>query len=245
MYAQLLFLSLLSTVLLLQALERRKSHWWAFYTLAVTAGMCTHVCMVLGVMVQLLWVLLCHRQHLLAYGASSAAAVLLCLPLAAWWMGFFFRRVDIASVNIGVAFEERLGFVALPYTLFAYGAGFSLGPSVAELHENRSLSFLLQFLPIIVAIGVIFGTLLIIGIVVLHKRFGVTSLLLCVLGLGVPFGGVAMLSVLTRFPANARYPIVAFPYFCILIGTALAFICRKNIGGCAISRGLLAYDCDP
>jgi uncharacterized membrane protein len=228
MYAQLLFLSLLSTVLLLRALERRKLHWWAFYTLAVTAGMYTHVCMALGIMAQLLWVLLCQRQRLLAFATSSAAAVLLCLPLAPWWTGFFFHRVGIASVSTDVILEERLGFMALPYTLFAYGAGYSLGPSVVELHDNRSLGFLLGFLPSILAVGIVFGTLLVIGIVVSHKRFGVTSLLLCLLGLGVPFAGVAVISLLTRFPANARYPMVAFPYFCILIGTALASLWRKN-----------------
>lgn len=236
MYAQLLFLSLLSTLLLLQALERRKLYWWALYTLVVTAGMYTQVCMALGVLAQLLWVLLCHRQRLLSYGASSAAAVLLCLPLAAQWMGFFFRRTGMASMStgaalsIGAAFGERLGFswAALPYTLFAYGTGFSLGPSVEELHTNRSLGFLVQFLPIILAVGVLFGTLLVIGIVVLHKRFDATSRLLWGLGLGVPLGGVAVLSLLTRFPGNVRYTIVAFPYFCLLVGTALAFIWRKN-----------------
>jgi uncharacterized membrane protein len=230
MYAQLLFLSLLSTVLLLQALERQKLYWWALYTLVVTAGIYTHVCMAFGVMAHLMWVLLYHRQCLLSYGASSAAAVLLCLPLAAPWMSFFFRRVSIASVSTGAVVGERLGFswAALPYTLFVYGAGFSLGPSVAEPHEQRSLSFLLQFLPSILVVGILFGTLLAIGIVVLHKRFGAASLVLCLLGFGVPLGGVTILSLLTRFPPNARYTIVAFPYFCMFIGTAVAYVCRKH-----------------
>jgi uncharacterized membrane protein len=231
MYAQLLFLSLLSTVLLMRALERGKLHLWAFYTLIITAGVYTHVLMVLGAMAQLLWVRLYHRQHLLAYGTSSAAAVLLCLPLAGRWMGIFFHLAGRASVSTSAEFVERLGFPwpALLYTFFVYGAGFSLGPSVAELHENKSLEFILQFLPSILAVGVIFGTFLVIGLLVLYKRCGTQSRSLCLLGLGVPLGGVAALSLMTAFAFNVRYTIVAFPYFCILIGMALASIGRRNI----------------
>jgi uncharacterized membrane protein len=230
MYAQLLFLFLLSSVLLFHALERAKWPWWGGYVLSVTAGMYTQVLMALGVMAQLLWVLVCHRRQLLSYCASGVAAVLLCLPLASPWVHFFLHRVSTASTHAGASLGDRPGFSwqALPYTFFVYGAGFSLGPSVAELHAERSLGFLLHFLPSIVAVGVIFVALLGIGFWAVKKQWGTKSLCLCLFGLMVPLGGVMLLSLMTEFTPNVRYTIVALPYFCILVGTALAFLWHKH-----------------
>jgi 4-amino-4-deoxy-L-arabinose transferase-like glycosyltransferase len=231
MYAQLLFLSLLSTVLLLQVLTRGKLYWWGAYILVVTAGMYTHVFMALGVMAQFFWLLLWHRRHLLSYSVSVVAVVLLCLPMLAPWVEFFFRRVNnTISVTPETAFRRRLGFswMGVPYTFFVYGAGYSLGPSVADLHDERSLGFLLQFFPIILTVSVVFGLLLIIGLLVVSRYYGMKSLSLCLLGLGGPVVGVTILSMLTRFTFNARYTMVAFPYFCIFVGTALAWSYRKN-----------------
>jgi uncharacterized membrane protein len=237
MYTQLLFLSLLSTQCLLQALEHKKLHWWGWYMLAVGAGMYTHILMGLGVMAQALWVLLYHRRHLLAYCISGIVVIVLCWPLVLQRGGSFLRRVErtftaVERTHTGTQapYGKREGFVwaALPYTFFVYGAGLSLGPSVAELHEEKSVEFLVQFLPDIVLVGVIFGALLVTGLVTFPRHAGAKSLVLCLLGLGVPVAGVSALSLMTRFVFNVRYSIVAFPYFCILVGVALAFLWRKN-----------------
>ena len=215
MYAQLLFLSLLSAVILFQALEHKKWLWWAGYTLVITAGMYTHVLMMLGILAHSLWVLLYHRRHLTAYTVSGAVAVLLCLPFAAPWMSGFLHRVTMPSVTALSAVGARLGFTwaAVPYIFFVYSAGFSLGPSVAELHEDCSIGFLLQFVPILLAVGVVFGILLVTGIFGVQKRFGSRSLVLCLLGLGVPLGGVALLSFLTQFTIQCAVHYCGIPVF--------------------------------
>ena len=230
MYAQLLFLSLLSTYCLLRALEKDKSHWWGAYILAVVAGMYTHVFMGLAVSAQGLWILLCHRRRLWAYCILGGVVTILCLPLVFQWGGLFFTSAEKTLAGVEVPFEKRGGFswLALPYTFFVYSAGFSLGPSVAELHEERSVQYLVQFLPIIVLVGSIYGVLLVLGVVALRRQIGTESLALCLLGLVAPLLGVTILSLMTRFPFNPRYTIVAFPYFCLLAGGALAFLWQKN-----------------
>jgi 4-amino-4-deoxy-L-arabinose transferase-like glycosyltransferase len=230
MYAQLLFFSLLSTLFLVQALEQEKWQWWGGYVLAVTAGMYSQVLMALGVLTQGLWVLLAYRRHLRAYCTSGVAVGFLTLPLILPWLGFFVRRVHAAELETAAEVGGRLGFswMALPYTFFAYSAGYSLGPSVADLHEERSVAFLLHSLPSIAAVGLLFGTLLIIGVWAVYKQCSRKALLLCLLGLGVPLGGLLVLSLLTRFTFNARYTIVALPYFYLLIGAALAFLWQRQ-----------------
>jgi uncharacterized membrane protein len=226
MYAQLLFLSLLSTYCLLRAFAGSR-HWWGWYILAVSAGMYTHVFMGLGVLVHCCWVVLYYRRRILAYCLSGMVVVALCLPLVLQWGEFFFSTVkNIQRPTEGpgkIAFEKRGGFTwaALPYTFFVYGAGFSLGPSVAELHEERSVVALRPFLPVIVLVGMIFGGGLVIGLLTFPAA---RPLVLCLLGLVVPLLGVSSLSLMTHFVFNVRYTIVAFPYFCFVLGAALAFL---------------------
>jgi uncharacterized membrane protein len=230
MYAQLLFFSLLSTLCLLRALEQEKWQWWGGYVLAVTAGMYSQILMALGVLAQGLWVLLAHRRHLRAYCTSGVVIGLLTLPLIFPWMSFFMRRVNAAKVQTVAEVGDRLGFswMAVPYTFFAYSIGYSLGPGVADLHEQRGMAFLSEFLPSIAAVGLLFGTLLVIGVWAVYKQCSRKVLLLCLLGLAVPLAGLCVLSLLTRFTFNARYTIVALPYFSLLLGAALALLWQRQ-----------------
>jgi mannosyltransferase len=241
MYAQLLFLSLLSTYCLTQALEKEKAYWWGGYILAVFAGMYTHVFMGLAVSAQCLWVFFYHRRHLSAYCISGVIVTVLCLPLIFQWGGFLLWSAENTLTGGEVPFEKRGGFswFALPYTFFVYGAGFSLGPSVAELHEERSVQYLLQFFPVIILVGITYGVLLVLGIVSLGRQISARILGLCLLGLGMPLATVTILSVLTRFAFNPRYTIVAFPYFCLLVGVALAFLWQKKRWAGIVAVGVI------
>jgi hypothetical protein len=198
--------------------------------------------MAASVLAQGLWVLLVHRHHRRAYCSSGILIAFLHLPLIMPWVRIFVRHVSPNAVKTAVEVGERLGFswLALPYTFFAYSAGFSLGPSVAELHEERGITFLLQFLPSIAVVGTLYGALLIIGIRAVYKQFSPQSVLLCLLGLGIPFTVLIVLSLLTRFTFNARYTIVAFPYFCLFVGAALAFLWyRRSLLGAVTSLMLI------
>src|SRR5215471_5182493 len=83
MYAQLVFLSLLSTLCLCNALERTHKTWWVLYTLTVTAGMYTHLFMAFSVIAQGVWTARDYRDHLLSY-SICVVAVSMCfvVPLS-------------------------------------------------------------------------------------------------------------------------------------------------------------------
>jgi mannosyltransferase len=215
MYAQLIFLSLLSTIFLLNALEYAHTKWWVWYTLTVTAGMYTHIFMALSIIAQGLWIVLYYREHLLSYSISMAAvSTLFFVPLGPFLLEGFktFRQ---PSGGAGFSWGS------LPYTFFAYAAGFSLGPNTLELHEDRSLSFIVQFLPSMLAVGTIFGTLFISGILSSYKYVAIKYRTLCLLSFCIPLLGTLIFSLGPRFTFNVRYTVVAFPYFCIFIGIAL------------------------
>ena len=228
MYAQLLFFFLLSSIMLLQALERGRWQWWVFYALAVAAGMFTHVMMAFGVLANVLWLLLFHRRQLFPLIASGALVALLFLP----WV--YSSRAVKGFINNPVpmivpgSVQSGFSLAVLPYTFYTFATGFSLGPTVAELHENRSLGFILQFLPLLLAVGIIFGSLLLIGTWALYRRYGIKCLVFCLLGLIAPVGGAVLFSLMPRGLFNVRYTILAVPYFCVFVGGALAFASRKS-----------------
>jgi uncharacterized membrane protein len=244
MYSQLLFFSLLSSMLLLQAVRHKRAGWWLCYTLAGAAGMYTHVFMGLVLIAHCFWILGYDRRHVLTIVASGVVIAVLFLPWAVYlpFVGNFARSLNKAGLVIAPATAGRAGFTlaALPYTFFTYSAGFSLGPTVAELHGNRSAEFIVRFWPSLLAVISIFGTLCGLGLFAIYKRFGSQQLIFLVLALSVPLAGAVAYSLTPRGTFNVRYTVVAFPYFCILVGTGLVYLCSiKKIAGTAAVLGVI------
>ena len=232
MYSQLLFLSLVSSVLLLQALRRGEMSWWIYYVLVNAAGMYTHIFMALALAAQFLWVALYYRRHLLPIIVGGFAVALLFLPwvLLLPWVSGFVHNVNAHGLVPGLASDGRARFswAAVPYTLFVYTGGFSLGPSVAELHADKSLRFMLSFLPSITVVMSVSVVLLGVGIWAIYKCSAARAAMFCLLGLFVPLLGTALYSLTPHAGFNVRYTVTAFPYFCLLVGTAVASLARAN-----------------
>jgi uncharacterized membrane protein len=249
MYAEVVFFSLLSSVVLLYALKRNEVRWWILYVLVGAAGMFTQIFMVLVLLAQFVWVLVFHRKSTLRHAASGVMVFVLFLPwvLLLPWVQRFFQRVSVYGLGAGAPVGSRAVFRAgfslesIPYTFFAYSSGFSLGPTVAELHENRSLGFILQFGTEILSVAVVFGALLLLGLTGLYKMFGARTTVFCLLGLCLPVLGALLYALAPRATYNVRYGIVAFPYYCILLGTGLTLAFKKSrLAGVAFSLGVLA-----
>jgi uncharacterized membrane protein len=251
MYSQVLFFSLVSSVVLFRALKQNEVKWWALYVVVSTAGMYTQIFMVLALSAQFLWVLFCHRERLVAHVISGVLIFVLFLPWIIFlpWVQRFFQSLTepamtpeaAASVSSRAAFRAGFSWESIPYTLFAFSAGFSLGPTVAELHENRSFGFLLQFAPEILAVSVVFGTLFLLGVFSLYRLFGPKVTTLSLLGFSVPFLGSLLYALAPRATYNVRYSIVAFPYFCLIIGAGLTYVfLNYRRAGVILSLGLLA-----
>src|SRR5262249_20035927 len=200
----------------------------------------TQVFMVLALSPQFVWLFCYFRRHLLLIVAGGFAVALLFLPwvLLLPWVTHFVHNVNGDGLVVGLASDGRTRFSwpAVPYTLFVYAAGFSLGPSVAELHADKSVHFILTFLPSITVVMSVSVVLLGIGIWAVNKCFGARAAVFCLLGLFIPLLGTALYSLTPRGGFNVRYTVTAFPYFCVLVGTALAFLIRasKMFGAVAI-----------
>jgi uncharacterized membrane protein len=249
MYSQLLFFSLISSVLLMQALNKRRVHGWVCYVAVSALGMYTHVFMLLILLAQFLWVILHHRGRLVAHTLSGFMVFVLFLPWILFlpWVQSFFLNVGrhalgaAESAPLRSSFRPGFSWEGVPYTFFTYSSGFSVGPTIAELHENRNLEFVMQFAPTILLVGIIFGTLLVVGLFALYKLHGGRPTTLCLLALFIPILGTLLYSLAPRAHYNVRYTIVAYPYFCLLCGAGVVFAFHKyRVVGAGLAVGLMA-----
>ena len=218
-YAQLLFFGLLSTHLLFIAIERRRIIWWVGYGLSMFAGLASQVFMGFMLMAHFLWVMIYHRQRLTAYTAAAAGAMIPFIGLIPFYIRSY--RVSIGSMG-------RPGFslTELGYTFFIYAGGFSIGPNIADLHADRSIRMLEPFWSSIAIVALVFGGLLLFGLIFLSKKNESQWLALCLLGLCIPIAGAALYALGIRY--NVRYTITAVPFFCIIAGCGLAHLFQKH-----------------
>jgi len=230
MYSQLLLLSLISSHALCLALDRNTIVWWGIYIISIIAGAFTHIFMGLTVISHLAWIIVYHRDKLLRLCTSLLLVLVVCLPLIFQWAPRLFTHAERSADAPGAIVDrpkKSFSWMAIPYTLYVYSAGLTLGPSVAELHANRSLRHLTRHAPSITIVSLVFGALFGSGLAIL-RIINRESFWLCVFGFAIPLSSVAFLSFLTGFPFNPRYAIVALPYFALAVGVAIAYLLQNN-----------------
>lgn len=244
MYAPLLFIALLSTLVFLRAAEARRWYWWVLYAGTLAAGLYLHVFIVLQILVHGLWLLVAYRHAWLAFCGTGVVTAALAFPVVSPWGAYVLRRVSPGLVEgVAVASGKRMvvGWEGVFYALYAYGAGFSLGPSLEELHISRSGAALLPYWPIIAAVGLVYGGLLCVGLFSLPKRHSWRLTWQCLIAFAAPILGAVLMTAVSSFSFNVRYTIIVFPYFCLLLGVAVVCLGRQRIWLGAVA--LLAVVC--
>jgi 4-amino-4-deoxy-L-arabinose transferase-like glycosyltransferase len=209
-YALFLFLSLLSLLLLQRLIEdptnRRRQAGFVSSTAAT---------------------FYCHTLAL-PFIAFLAVYGLLATPRAAWrrWVLPFaiiavllipavYRLIDFAPTASADA-NRTLGVAFVPYAFWAFASGYSIGPTLTELHLPSRMATALHFAPVILPIALLFAVLSILGAVVVWRRSREVFYTLA-LWLLFPLGFALAGTLVTRHPFNVRYIVLALPVFLIAV----------------------------
>ena len=136
--------------------------------------------------------------------------------------------IDLKQLSRGAAGARPFSPAILPYTFFAFSAGFSQGPSVHDLHLSRSFATLKPYLGVVASLGVLFGVLFVTGLLAIRRQPDVAKLL--ILWMVVPLCGVfAMAFFLTNLGFNVRYVAMVLPAYLLIVALGITWFRRLAV----------------
>jgi len=107
----------------------------------------------------------------------------------------------------------------VPYAFYTFSVGFSLGPSLRELHHDASVgSVVRHWWPLLVWVAGLFGGLFIVGLVHLKRK---RVLFAALLYLAVPLACTLLLNWQNAKAFNARYILTSLPVFLCVIAAGV------------------------
>jgi mannosyltransferase len=231
-YAVVAAFVVLSTLVLLTALEERRLRWWALYALAAAAAVYTHYIAALSLVPQAAWALWTHRDSIREQLVSGGLAALAFLP----WVPSF-----IVQLRHSADEARRINELA-PLT-FSNVVDFAVEPLVSR--PWTPLSDLPGRVPLAV-LGALLAGLLIAFLVevrkgtkVLKPKLAAPRALVVLLALA-PLIGLVLYSLRpnTSFLLS-RNLAAAAPYALLLLGSFLTYP-RARLGAAAVSVAVLA-----
>jgi uncharacterized membrane protein len=228
MYALHWMLTLISLIYFTNALEKPSRKNLAGYVISTVACLYTHPFAGFLILMQGSYILVFfrkYRAHYLKWVAAFSATIGLFLP----WIVFTLTHW---TSTVGPYYPRELSLPAFFYTLYSYSAGYSIGPSLRELHFKQSLAAIKPYLNIILPLMTVYGTLFVFGMWAVRKeRHKIVFVLLLLI---VPIISMFILStVMTIFWYNVRYTAIASFAFLIFIAKGiewLSYLSPKKLG---------------
>lgn len=179
--------------------------------------------------------------------ARAAAVLVLVVVLTSPWIYRVTTFVDFGRLATPVRpgqldTDERLRgettfrLESVPYAAFAYSVGFTLGPSLRELHDGASMTRVFErHGAVVVWVAVLFGSLLLLGVVCgarAHGRWAIVEPLLYIV---VPLIATLALNWQNAKAFNVRYVLVGLPMYLALVAIGITSLRR----GVALAAGVL------
>jgi hypothetical protein len=130
--------------------------------------------------------------------------------------------------TVKIGFVRPSSIMDTAYGFYSLSVGYSVGPSVADLHNDTGMKAAKPHLGVIALTGIVFGLLAILGI--LHARrsnsWGMWFLLAMML---VPAGLAGLASLIPGIPMNPRYMMVSIIPYSILLAMGAQEAFRRRI----------------
>jgi mannosyltransferase len=226
-YSFVVLFSVLMTYFFVQWLARPTSRNAFFYGLMIFAGLISNLSAAFVALSHLVYMVVSPAKRKMV--PRWAVTIFIVLLVFSPWVREIIERSHPEPA--GASGEVAMGgggisLVAIPYAYFAYGLGYTFGPSVRALQADRGSAVRDNLGSI--ALGSVFLLVpLVIGIAALMRTD--TNLLTLLVAWGVvPVVGVALVAALGLKAFSVRYALVALPACALLAGRGLAVITRTR-----------------
>ena len=228
-YSFLMMFSVLMALAIL-ALGRRKSGYGLAMLFALASagavwsnlgGIFLWLGMGLGV---LLFHFPANRRQWLLWVLAFGAGLLLVSPWLLKASGIWAVDRVLPGSGMGESLRGETTFspLAWPYTLQTFFYGYSLGPSLRELHQPDRMAVLRTALPILFLGAVPVGLGLVVGLFRIDRKRG-----LLIVWIIVPMLILTLLALRNVKPWNPRYLAMVFPWVLALTAYGLASLPRR------------------
>ena len=233
-YSLLILFSAAATLFVYRAVEGRRRVWASYAAFIVLAVYCNLSALFLAGAHALYaaWRLRRDRGRFGRAVLAFAVVAVLVSPFA-WGLTRWAHSEDVvgqarfaprAEAGDLVRGETTFSPLAVPYSLFAMGYGYSLGPGTRELHEGPPADALRRHASLVLPAGLVLAAALLLGV-----RRAVNSpevLRLTLLVVLVPVGASVALAAANMKPMNARYIAVLFPILLVLVAAGVTSLRR-------------------
>jgi 4-amino-4-deoxy-L-arabinose transferase-like glycosyltransferase len=232
-YAFVVLFAVLGTYFFIQWLARPTARNAFYYGLMLFAGLVSNLSAVFIAAAHFAYLILTSgKRKLLGKWIVTVFVVLLVFSP---WVREIIDRTEPQGTLVGSAEPMTgggdLSLWALPYSLFTYSVGYTLGPSIRDIQADRVGAVTRNIGWILLTVAV-FGIPLVVGVNRL-ARTNRNLLSLLVVWFLVPIVGVSLLAVLGVKVFNVRYALVGLPAYILLVGPGLAGISRTRFWGFA------------
>jgi hypothetical protein len=220
-YGLYLLLAIVALWLFFRASELNRRIDWTLYAAVSVAGLYTHYYFSLLLLTNaaIFFVEQRHRVSFKRALAAHAAIALCSLPL------LISLRGDLLAQSESPA-PAPFSLVTVGYTYFSFVAGYSIGPSMRELHVAHPLLAILEFLPWVLAVGFAVVVLGYQGILELRNRKWRLRLLIIAF---LPQLLTGLLAEGLDIGYRVRYAMwAAIPLF-LLLGAGLARLATQDV----------------
>lgn len=228
-YAFVILFSVLATYYLIRYARLEEPRHLVVYAVFLFAGLVSNLTMALLGAVHLLYLLIERRPVRVVFW--WLVAVVVVLVAFSPWLNEIAVRVRPERVVTGEEVEplltgSRLSVMAVPYSLYTFGVGYSLGPSPRHLQTDRGGALRQNALSIGLA-GIVLGVPLVVGLVRV-ARSDTKLLAVLVAWMALPAAAVTLLAFKNLKVFNPRYLLIALPAFLVLLGHGMAGITGRR-----------------
>lgn len=243
-YSMLMLCATLSGAALVELRRAMSARGVAGYLLAAGAGMLSNFSFALIAPLHLRWWLTGaegRRRRLALLGAALVALALAVTP----WVPQVARIWDWQRLHPGrsagasetpLRGATLLHPAAAPYVLYAFAAGYTLGPSLRELRADSGARTIARHAPAVLATAVVFGALGLLGLAALRRR---GRLIDALLWLVIPIGVVSYFALQNFKVFHPRYLAVSFPCCLLVMAAALSDLRPRARTLAALAIGVL------
>ncbi len=223
MYSLQWMLALISLIYFLRVLDRPTIGNYAVFVISTAAGLYTHQLAFFLLVIYGLFLVFNfkkYRRHLYKFIFAFISIILLLSP----WV--IYSADVLMAGKAGV--PKEMNIMVIFYTFFTYCAGFSIGPSLRELHFDSSLSVIKPYFPVMVPLMILYTALFATGLWSVRKDRPKERLML-LLVFTVPIAGLVILNkVMPNIAYNVRYTGTALFGFLLILAKGIEHL--RNTG---------------